>query len=93
MPEVEPLSVVADYRFSPFGTGCLATIAAPDLPARTVHGTDVHDALHLVMDEIGDLAAGQHRAVLTMHTLAGDAQAFAEIAEREGFAACLNDFA
>jgi hypothetical protein len=91
VPTVELLPVIADYRFSPFGTGCLATIAAPDLPARTVHGADVHDAVHEVLDEIGRLADEQDCRVLTMHALAGDPQAFAELAEREGFAACLND--
>jgi hypothetical protein len=85
------LPVIADYRFSPFGPACLATITMPDRPIRTVYGTDVHDAMHVVMNEIGRLANGQHQSVLTIHTLDGDAQVFAEIAERDGFAACLND--
>jgi hypothetical protein len=86
----EPLLVVADYRFSPFGTGCLATLAMPKLPARTVYGTDVHDVLHQVMDEIGRLADEQHRGLLTMHLLNDDPRAFAEIAHRDGFESCLH---
>jgi hypothetical protein len=89
-PAAEPLPVVADYRPSPFGSGCLVTITMSNVPARTVHGADVHEALHEVMYEIGRLADEQHRSLLTMHLLNGDPQAFAEIAQRNGFESCLH---
>jgi hypothetical protein len=53
-----------------------------------VHGTDLHDAMHEVMDEIGRPADEHDRRLLTMHTSDGDPQAFAEM---YGFASCPQD--
>jgi hypothetical protein len=83
------LTVLADYRLSPFGPGCFASISVEDDPPRTVRGEDVHDALHLVMDEVAALADAHHRPLLTMHTLAGDPVAFGELARAHGFANCV----
>lgn len=87
--EPEPVEVVADYRNSPFGPGCLATITAPDVALRTVRGDDVHDALHRVMEAIEELAHEQQRPLLTMHTIDGNPIAFSELAKRHGFVNCL----
>jgi hypothetical protein len=84
------LSVLADYRASPFGPGCLATITAPTVTTRTVHASDVHRALHLVLEQLGHLADEQAAPLMTVHALAGDPAAFAELAVREGFASCVN---
>jgi hypothetical protein len=87
----EPLAVVADYRLSPFGPGCFAAITVEDKPARTVHAADEHEALHRVMDEVAVIADQHRRALLTIHTLDGDPAAFAELAQAQGFLACVDD--
>lgn len=87
--DLEPLTVVADYRLSPLGPGCFASVSADDVPTRTVHGEDVHDALHHVMDEVAGIADERHRPLLTMHLLAGDPVAFGALAQAHGFAECV----
>jgi len=84
--------VVADYRVSPFGGGWVASIALDGMATCSVRGADVHETLHRVMDEIGRLASERDAVLVTMHQLGGDPGAFAELAERQGFGACVDSF-
>ncbi|MGH3674030.1 MAG: hypothetical protein ACRDSH_25900 [Pseudonocardiaceae bacterium] len=86
-----PLPVRVDYRTPPGGSGWLATITAPDVPPRTMSGTNAHETLHSVLEQIAQLANQQSRPVLTVHTLYGSPTAFMEHAHQRGFLSCVLD--
>jgi hypothetical protein len=86
-----PLLVRVDYRTQPGGPGWLATITAPDVPPRTISGTDVHETLHSALEQIAQLANQQARPVLTVHTLYGSPTEFTELAHQRGFLSCVLD--
>jgi hypothetical protein len=55
----------------------------------TLHGADVHAALHAVLDSLEEVADRRRRPLLTGNRLNEDPAAFAELAQAEGFTACV----
>lgn len=86
-----PLPVRVDYRTPPGGPGWLATITAPDVPPRTISGTNAHETLHSALEQIAQLANQQARPVLMVHTLYGSPTEFTELAHQRGFLSCVLD--
>src|SRR4051794_35395814 len=75
MARAAAITVYADYAASPLGD-VYATIFAPGYGTREVHGSDVIDCQHAVMDVVEDIANISGRHCTTVHTMNGDAQAF-----------------
>lgn len=84
-----PVSVTADYTQSPFGlwratvTALVGVVA--DRPIRSVTGSDAHETVHAVLEQLEALAVELDADLATIHQLEGDSTAFTELALREGF--------
>jgi hypothetical protein len=76
MTRAAAITVYADYAASPLGD-VYATIYAHGYGTREVHGSNVIDCQQAVLRAVSDLANSSGRHCTTVHTMNGDAQAFA----------------
>ena len=85
--EDELLYVLVDYHRSPLGAWT-AILVSDGFEPVALQATSAHDALHKAMELIEVLSEHADVAISTMHTLDGDAAAWAILAAREGFVDC-----
>ena len=86
----EHIVATANYRPSALGPGYFAVLSVDGEPvAMTLHGADVHAALHTVLDSLEEIAERRRSPLLTVHRLNGDLAAFAALAQAEGITACV----
>ena len=71
------LSVVVDYKPTPFGTW-VGVVEVPGYQARRVQSSDAHQALRAALDHVEVIADETGRSLATVHRLNGDAAAWAQ---------------
>jgi hypothetical protein len=86
----EHIVATANYRPSALGPGYFTVLSVEGEPVTTtLHGADVHAALHAVLDSLEEVADRRRCPLLTVHRLNGDPAAFTELAQAEAFTACV----